>query len=198
MKPGVVVIAAMLALAGCAAAPIAEPRSGLSDAEELLYAQSFALEWAGIDVPEAPAVPVVAYVPPAGWGTVVAGCMNAAGYADYSATRSGMTYPSRESDAEALTLYTCIGRFPVRGDFSAYANTEQLEYLYDYFHDSLIPCLAAEGYLVPGTAPSREEFTELTVLPRWNPYNAMLQSPPADVRERCPASPFVGGLTVRY
>lgn len=198
MKRALAVIAATLALAGCTAAPVAEPLSGLSDDEELLYAQSFALEWAGIEVPNAPEVDVVAYVPPAGWGTVVAGCMNAEGYLDYSATTYGMTYPSRESDAESLALYTCIGRYPVRGDFSSYANEQQLEYLYDYFRDSLIPCLAGEGYLVPGTAPTRETFTEFTVLPRWNPYNALTERPPTEVRERCPASPFAGGLTVRY
>lgn len=198
MKRALAALAAMLALAGCTTVPVGEPRSGLSDAEEQLYAQSFALEWAGIEVPGAPAVSVVSYVPPAGWGTVIAGCMNAAGYEDYSATRSGLSYSARESDAESLALYTCIGQYPVRGDFSAYANKAQLEYLYDYFRDSLIPCLAREGYLVPGTAPSKESFTAVTVLPRWNPYGALIDRPPADVRERCPASPFAGGLTVRY
>jgi len=194
----VAIAAAALLLAGCSAAPTTEPPSGLSDEEELSYAQSYALQWSGIEVPDAPAVEVVAYIPSAGWGTAVSGCMNAAGYADYSATRTGMTYPSREDDAETLALYTCIARYPVQSDFSAYANKAQLEFLYDYFRDSLIPCLAAEGYIVPGTAPSREQFSEFTVQPRWNPYNALPSTPPAAVRERCPASPFATGLIVRY
>jgi hypothetical protein len=194
----VAVAVAALLLAGCTVAPVEEPLTGLNLHEEQLYAQSFALQWSGIEVPDAPTVPVVAYVPSAGWGTVVAGCMNAAGYADYAATRSGLTYPSRGDDAETLALYTCIGRYPVQADFSAYANKQQLEFLYDYFRDWLVPCLAAEGYPVPGTAPTREVFTEFTVQPRWNPYNALLTQPTAGVRERCPASPFAGGLTVRY
>lgn len=194
----IAIAAAALLLAGCSAAPVAEPLSGLSDEEELSYAQSYALQWSGIEVPDAPAVEVVAYIPSAGWGTAVSGCMNAAGYADYSATRTGMTYPSREDDAETLALYTCIARYPVQSDFSAYANKAQLEFLYDYFRDSLIPCLAAEGYLVPGAAPTREQFTAFTVEPRWNPYNALPTAPPSAVREACPASPFATGLTVRY
>ena len=198
MTRAVAVVGAALLLAGCTAAPMAEPLTGLTADEEVLYAQSFALQWSGIEVPDAPEVPVVAYVPSAGWGTVVAGCMNAAGYEQYAATRSGMSYPSRESDAETLALYTCIGQYPVQADFSAYANKAQLEYLYDYFRNSLVPCLAARGYIVPGTAPSREEFTELTVQPRWNPYNALQKVPTEAVRESCPASPFAAGLTVRY
>ena len=196
-RAAAVVVAALL-LAGCTAVPMDEPLTGLAPEEEVLYAQSFALQWSGIEVPDAPEVPVVAYVPSAGWGTVVAGCMNAAGYDQYSATRSGMSYPSRDSEAETLALYTCIGQYPVQADFSAYANKAQLEYLYDYFRNSLVPCLAARGYIVPGTAPSREEFTELTVQPRWNPYNALRERPTEAVRESCPASPFAAGLTVRY
>lgn len=198
MIRSIAIAVAALLLAGCSATPVVEPLTGLSEMEEQLYAQSFALRWSGIEVPDAPDVEVVAYVPSAGWGTAVSGCMNAAGYADYAATGAGMSYPSRQDDAETLALYTCIGRYPVQADFSAYANKAQLEYLYDYFRDSLIPCLAAEGYIVPGTAPSREQFTEFTVQPRWNPYNALLAEPGESVRERCPASPFAAGLTVRY
>jgi hypothetical protein len=187
-----------LTLAGCAPAPVTEPLTGLSDEEEQLYAQSYALRWSGIEVGDAPSVDVVAYIPSAGWGTAVSGCMNAAGYADYTATPGGMTYPARNDADEERALYTCIGRYPVQADFSSYANKAQLEYLYDYFRDSLIPCLAAEGYVVPGQAPTREQFSEFTVQPRWNPYNALLTMPTTAVRERCPASPFAAGLTVRY
>ena len=187
-----------LALAGCAVAPVTEPATGLTDEEQLLYAQSFALEWSGIELADAPFVDVVAYVPSAGWGTAVSGCMNAAGYSDYSATRAGMTYPTRETEQETRELYACIGKFPVQSDFSAYANKAQLEFIYDYFRDSLVPCLAAEGYVVPGEAPSREQFIAFTVTPRWNPYGALQADPPESVRERCPASPFAAGLTVRY
>lgn len=194
----VCVAAAALLLAGCSAAPLVEPPTGLSDEEELLYAQSFALEWSGIPSSGIESVAVISYVPPAGWGTAVAGCMNAAGYPDYAATAAGMAYPLRETDAETEALYVCIARYPVRSDFSAYANTAQLGYIYDYFRDSLVPCLALEGYIVPGEAPSREQFTALTVQPRWNPYNALPESPPQSVRDRCPASPFPAGLTVRY
>lgn len=166
----------------------------------MLYAQSFALQRSGIELDVEPVVDVIAYVPPAGWGAAVAGCMNAAGYADYAASPRGMSYPARDEDdaGQALALYTCIGHYPVQADFSSYANKAQLEYLYDYFRNSLIPCLAAEGYIVPGTAPTREKFTSFTVEPRWNPYNALPSQPDSAVRDACPASPFVGGLTVRY
>ena len=198
MRSAVALLA--LALAGCTVAPAAEPLSGLSDREQMLYAQSFALQRSGIEVEGEPVVDVVAYVPSAGWGAAVAGCMNAAGYAEYAASPRGMSYPAREDDdtAQALALYTCIGQYPVQSDFSSYANKEQLEFLYDYFHNSLVPCLAAAGYIVPGTAPTREQFTAFTVEPRWNPYNALPTQPPSAVREVCPASPFTGGLTVRY
>ena len=189
-----------LLLAGCTTIAQPEPLSGLSDSEEELYAQSFALQWSGIELDNAPTVDVVAYLPSAGWGTAVAGCMNAAGYGDYASTAAGMSFPPRDGtdEAENRALYTCIGEYPVQADFSAYANRAQLEFLYDYFQDSLVPCIEANGYLVPDTAPSREQFLEFTITPRWHPYKAMEARPPALLMERCPASPFSAGLMIRY
>jgi hypothetical protein len=188
-----------LLLAGCATAQ-PEPLTGLTEAEQAEYAQSFALQWSGIQLDDPPSIAVVAYVPADDWGAAVAGCMNSEGYDGYVGSGDGFSFPARDDTDEAQNraLYTCIGRYPVRADYSAYANHAQLEFLYDYFQDSLIPCIEANGYDVPNTAPARQEFVAYTVAPRWNPYKVMTDRATNELLERCPPSPFVGGLTVRY
>lgn len=189
----------VLLLAGCATAQ-PEPLTGLTEAEQAEYAQSFALQWSGIQLDDPPRVDVVAYVPAADWGAAVSGCMNAAGYDAYVDTGDGFFFPGRSDadEAQNLALYTCIGEYPVRSDYSAYANHAQLEFLYDYFQDSLIPCIESSGYDVPNTAPARDEFVAYTVAPKWNPYKVMTERATTELLERCPPSPFVGGLTFRY
>lgn len=199
MRIGAACALGALLLAGCATAH-PEPLTGLTPDEEAQYAQSFALQWTGIELDDPPQVEIVSYLSSDEWGAAVSGCMNAEGYDNYVASADGFFFPARDDgdSAEALALYTCIGRYPVEGDFSAYANRAQLEFLYDYFQDSLIPCIESNGLDVPNTAPTRAQFVAFTVVPRWHPYNAMEVRPPLEVLERCPASPFAGGLTVRY
>ena len=188
-----------LLLAGCATAQ-PEPLTGLTEDEQAEYAQSFALQWSGIELEDPPSVDVVAYLPADDWGAALSGCMNSAGYDGYVDTGNGFFFPARSDSDEAqnLALYTCIGEYPVRADYSSYANHAQLEFLYDYFQDSLIPCIESSGFDVPDTAPARDEFVAYTVIPRWNPYKAMTQRATSELLGRCPPYPFASGLTFRY
>jgi hypothetical protein len=68
----------------------------------------------------------------------------------------------------------------------------QLDYIYDYFQDSLVPCLLQYGLDV-GYAPSREEFTREPGWLSWDPYSELgAEVPPsraAELRWRCPPMP---------
>lgn len=124
---------------------------------------------------------VVANVPSAGWSTVISGCMRSAGFADYVIA---------ESDDEQRALDECVARYPAESAFSVYPSSAQLEQLYDYYRDTLVPCLAAHGFVSQGEAPSREEFTAARGQRRWTPYDALETRPPDAVRQRCAALPF--------
>jgi hypothetical protein len=193
---GILVVGAALLLTGCVA-HTSPPAAGLTDEEESLYSIVTAPS-AGSNVLESDIEPVE-YVPPAGWGTAVGGCMNAAGFPDYVGDGPNLRLPTGDAGVsyeQSLAFYVCLAKYPVAADYSSYINLEQLGYLYDYFRDSLIPCLGAAGYSMTGDVPTREEFVVITKEPHWHPYDALSDAALNDVllRQNCPASPFAENL----
>ena len=73
-----------------------------------------------------------------------------------------------------------------------YYTPAQLGFLYDYFHDVLVPCLQAQGLSV-GFTPTREEFTAAAGTVPWDPYTELgADLPPSradEIRLRCAAMP---------
>lgn len=137
----------------------------------------------------------IAYVSSAGWGTVIAGCMNAAGYPEYvgsgPAISNGTTVIAGDIEQQ-LDLDLCLRQYPILPDLSGSINLAQLDYLYDYYRDFLIPCLGAAGYTAGRDIPTREEFVVISAEPHWTPYSALpgsaLDDPLLD--DHCPPSPF--------
>ena len=73
-----------------------------------------------------------------------------------------------------------------------YYTSAQLGAIYDYFRDSLVPCLQVQGLNV-GVAPSRDEFVGAAGSIPWDPYTELgADLPPsraAQIHDRCAALP---------
>lgn len=80
---------------------------------------------------------------------------------------------------------------------AGYFSTAQLDYLYDYYQDTLVPCLQLQGLDV-GFAPSRSEFASVAGWVSWDPYSELGAAVPpsrsAEIRSRCPGYPAAGFL----
>jgi len=91
-----------------------------------------------------------------------------------------------------IAQYECrVGQMPYPADI-AYYTPAQLGFIYDYFHDVLVPCLQTQGLSV-GFTPTREEFTAAAGTVPWDPYTDLgADLPPSradEIRLRCAAMP---------
>lgn len=103
---------------------------------------------------------------------------------------------SEQFDEEMVSCESAVMLDPNAG---GYFSSAQLDYLYDYFQDSLVPCLQLQGLDV-GYAPSRAEFATAAGWIQWDPYSELGAAVPpsrsAEIHERCPDYPpaeFLGG-----
>jgi hypothetical protein len=96
---------------------------------------------------------------------------------------------SAQYEAEMIDCENGVLLEPNEG---GYFSAAQLDYLYDYFQDSLVPCLQLQGLEV-GFAPSRSEFASSAGWIRWDPYSELGATLPpsrsAEIRSRCPEYP---------
>lgn len=173
---------ALLLLSGCVTHS-RPPDGGLTRAEEAEYAEVL-----GDSVS-------ITYVSSAGWGTVIAGCMNAAGYPEYVGSGPSISNGTSVIGGDIqqqLELNLCLQQYPILPDLSGSINLAQLDYLYDYYRDFLVPCLATAGYLSPVAAPTREQFVAFSAESRWTPFYGLPPRWREDslLLDRCPASPF--------
>lgn len=190
-------VAASLLLTGCVTHS-SPPPSGLSGAEKARYLEVLSGSIGGSESVE--------FVPSAGWGTVIAGCMNAAGYSEYEGSGPSIRNVSVDVDGDVSftasisgdldqleQLTVCLTQYPVLPDLSGNVNLAQLDYLYDYFRDFLIPCLSTTGHPVRGEIPTRAEYVVITGEQHWHPYDSLPATAFRDgtIYDQCPASPFV-------
>ena len=105
----------------------------------------------------------VRYALPDGWDFFMARCMNTAGFEDYSYDRfygftNGQETASK-TGAEGLAWYGCVKEYPLYNTVYASFTDEQLQLLYDYYGQFLVPCLGALGAEVT-EMPSRAAFAD--------------------------------------
>ncbi len=129
-------------------------------------------------------------------------CMTANGFEDgWGMRESGLDLrlapvgagPLR--DEHQLAFYECFARFPfltftTRGGV---VTDDQTDFLWTYYSDNLVPCLALHGY--PLELPPRADFSVADHL--WSPYDLVVWADPEDRAEaelRC-GEPF-GGLDI--
>lgn len=166
------VIAASMVLTGCSIAgePIAQPT-----APELaaLNATVRDVQWQGLRFSPNAARPTVefeSYTDPDDTTEVYRSCMREAGHEDW--TEVNFHALGDAPVTERLDLYVCTSRFPLHPSFYGLYTESQLDAIYDYYEESLVPCMQASGIDVRGV-PTRAEFVgnPPAMGSVWSPFN---------------------------
>lgn len=191
-----ILAAAALLLSGCSAVPAPQP--GFT-ADELadVHEHVLDLRWSWTQLPDErrPPDPEVQVVSDEEWAPFLARCMNEAGFDNYEAVGNGLLIddvPADEQDASALAFFICESSIRIEGSDRFLLNPQQLDYIYDYYVQMLVPCLALRDVELQDV-PTRAEFVDL--LGTWNPYWAF--SPGSHSRltndetlfDECPSQP---------
>lgn len=193
---------AALLLAGCAPVNPVPPAPTAEDFDDLL-AQRLDAVWEKTTLDDARRPPIAAGSTLSQFAAAHAfsRCMQSLGWPDYFSHDTGYGYRALQlatSDEERLNWYECYAAYPVDDEIGL-ASIAQYDYVYDYYRDSLIPCLRAHGYVL-SRAPDRMEFRTTwfdwsdPLAPYvWNPYYelpAYSSSTALAVTEFCPPVPL--------
>ena len=179
------VVASAVLVAGCAEQRSAPP-SGLT-AEELAryhdYTGRELWEYTGLPDSMRPVVEPK-FVEVEEWSERLEDCGDTAPIA----TAAGQ-------QAAVITEYRCRMSYQLSGEVLGLLNGAQLDYLYDYYQDTLVPCLRVRGVEIPEIL-TRDEAVDVGrfgAFP-WNPYNAMSDFARGDAQDEstwsaCPPFP---------
>lgn len=89
---------------------------------------------------------------------LVVGCLREAGFdVEVDGTSYGIELTTEQAEVYRVTQFTCLAQYPLLPQFTGPLSQVQLERVYEYFRDELIPCLVEEGLVVEGL-PSLETF----------------------------------------
>lgn len=168
----VVVVAALL-LSGCSV--VSAPQPGLTaDERDDVHRWLLDVRWrqTGLRDELRPPDPESHVVAADQWAQALVECMNAAGFDNYSAAGGGfgateVVQTADEMQANTVAMYLCQGGISVEEWDQSWFNPEQVDYLYDYYQQMLLPCLALHGLEVLDV-PNRESF--VARYGSWNPY----------------------------
>lgn len=185
-------------LVGCAPSVSAPPGMTRTEAEVFVRQQSVGM-WSALVLREPramPALPEVTFVSSESWSAVMDECLRAADVPVRWGYTEGTTYPDIGAPDDVLVAnFVCQSRYAVNPSEYLLTRT-QLDYLYDYYANWLVPCLAMHGADTP-QLPSRTSFAEQQGW--WQPYQevAIIGDRVDDAtyrqwQEECPSYP--GGL----
>ena len=164
------ILASCLLLTGCSAQPADDPADVSLHLQQRLD-EAFAARFDGVDRPVA--VPV-RFVLPNGWAGLMRNCMNTAGFTAVGFDREqGFTNVEKTGEG-ALAWYECTQRLPRYDTVFARLSDEQLDQLYEYDTEVLVPCAGAIGLPVQ-EVPSREDFADggEGIAGWWHPFLAV-------------------------
>ena len=169
-----VAVVGVLALAGC----VVVPPPGPTDAAVAEYnAVMLDKSWAntGLDgAVQRPAAGSGAPLPRLEWFDATFACMANSGIGGLSVgytsadgyTLYGNNGPTDFEPNQQLAFYRCAAEHPVNPEAELLTD-DQLNYIYDYYLQALVPCMVLNGF-PPSTAPTRVEFFALAG--QWSPY----------------------------
>lgn len=166
-------LAVAAALTGCTAASEPTPDQR---ADAWHYVQTrLDDEWRGDTRFDRPSPVASRFLLPNGWAFAMSECMKDAGYLDFDfSVAEGFTNGddrAARSGLEGLAWYSCGQQLPTYDTVFSEPTDDELDMLYDYYRERLIPCLALEGTAVP-SVPTRGQFGDGGAgRPGWwNPY----------------------------
>ena len=133
-----------------------------------------------------PTVKVVRFIGPDEAKQVYSDCMTESGFPFY-----GANGPTDDADNyERLAIYICTAKYPQPPATYGLYSAAQHDFLYDYYLDTLIPCVRSSGIKL-NDVPSRDEYKSTTSF-SWSPLD-QLSKVGDDLRfvieSRCPAYP---------
>lgn len=174
-----ILLAAALLLSGCAT--VSAPEPGLTAAELAdVHHRELDLTWSRTGLPDElrPEDPDVQVVHPDDFADYLVDCLSEAGFDQYS-EQSGafatdeVVQTAEERDANALAFYVCQASMIIEGSDDNWLNPAEVDYLYDYYQQMLVPCLALRDIQLVDIL-SRQEFVDTFGF--WNPYFALTEA----------------------
>jgi hypothetical protein len=192
-------VAIVALLAGCA--PQHTTPEGLSDAEvKAIYDAQQLQMWESYHQGETPPdVEFVRYLDPES-GSVRTECMAEANIPGFSVTEEGWwSFQSTDLATDRLfadAQYICALKYPPdpsNSDQMGLFSDAELDFIYHYMTDRLVPCVRLMGYSLR-EVPTRDAFMSSSPYLGWSVYDAMLPLPQSieewgRVDARCPPSP---------
>jgi hypothetical protein len=187
------VAALLVALTGCAPEPAAAPR-GYTPAQVDAIMSGWAAKqsslYAGHILGAQQTVGFVRFETASDWPGVIRSCEDRLG---------GSTFVSTSSqEANDYARAVCTIEYPSPGIRDRLRTPAQLAYTYDYYVNSLVPCLATSGVAIDrSTIPSRASYRiqDDGGMFAWSPYDALSASPRqttasvAALKAKCPSAP---------
>jgi len=195
-----VVVSASFVLSGCTTRAVLEA-AALTETERDGYAahqreEDWTAVLARFPSAERPEVEPVRFMEPLWIGVTIAGCLANAGFPSATYSPDGGVSPGPDEPARAEELavatYVCAATYPASPDEQSRLGAAEIERLYAYFTERLIPCLAAAGRVVDDIPTSEEFDLRLRFGPIWSPYSALGALPAAERTQlavRCPLYP---------
>jgi hypothetical protein len=136
----------------------------------------------------------VRYLHPDEWATVRSRCLDEQGFRAEVTPDGGLRfdYPPEQQEALHKADYRCEVMYPIHPLFHQPLNADQLALLYDYYLDSVKPCLEGEGYEI-AEPPTLETFiADYNRDDAWSPYRSVPVVPMNEwyeLQDRCPQDP---------
>lgn len=130
-----------------------------------------------------PAFERVRYISPGEMPEVIVGCLLEEGFdATVSTDAFGpaleVSSPVGQEQPLAIAWYGCDVQYPIDPLLTQPLSAAEIEYLYEYNVQTLLPCLASQGHEL--SAPSKQTYIETSGTENgWYPY-AELMSLPAE------------------
>ena len=100
-----------------------------------------------------------------------------------------------DTEQALLAEYTCRAQYQLAAGDLALLNGAQLNYLYDFYQDTLIPCLGVHGITLEDV-PSREEVVDVARFGSypWHPFDQLFDygigmAAPPSLTAACPPFP---------
>lgn len=163
----------LLVLAGCVAdteppepgpGPTESLNQDLTAVEEQVVGRYLDIAWRNVASihPDAmrPEVDRVRLIDQTDWTTIIPDCLAEMGHhVEPDANGSWSVQGGPGSEPYFVAFYTCEAMYPVHPKYIAPMTDAKITRLYDYYLNSLKPCLEREGYTVP-PAPSLQRFRE--------------------------------------
>ncbi len=186
------VVAAALLLSGCVES--SPPPAGLTDDDRVHFAlQEQDLQWFLAELPGERPIVSSSFVTTEDYGSVLTACFADQALRGVRVVHDAVVLPAAPLTPEQrLSLYLCSATYVIWPDEVGYLSREELERVYDYYRDWLVPCMEAHGLQVP-LSVSKSAFAATPGYVDWTPYYTLEQqvAPGAlsVVQSECPFVP---------